>query len=166
MKQYINAHTARGYWGFGVVVRREKKSKYYRGSRTHGWGRVGQHRRSGRKGGRGRAGFHKHKWTWVMVYAKEMFGKHGFSRPLSILPNWKIINVGELDEMAEELVKHGLAKIEEGKIYVDVSTLGYNKVGGRGKVTKPLVIFALKATENAVRKLEEAGGSFINLKGG
>lgn len=148
-----------------MVVRREKKSKYYRGSRTHGWGRVGQHRRSGRKGGRGRAGFHKHKWTWVMAYSKEYFGKHGFTRHPSLVPSWRIINVGKLDEIAEEMVKRGLARVEEGKIHVDLLKLGYNKVGGSGRVTKPLVVYALEATENAVRKIEEAGGSFVIVKG-
>ncbi|MEM4427493.1 MAG: 50S ribosomal protein L15, partial [Zestosphaera sp.] len=39
-----------------------------RGSRTHGYGRVGQHRKAGSRGGRGAAGLHKHKWTWVVKY--------------------------------------------------------------------------------------------------
>jgi hypothetical protein len=36
-----------------MVVRKEKKSRKMRGSRTHGYGRVGQHRKAGSRGGRG-----------------------------------------------------------------------------------------------------------------
>lgn len=149
-----------------VSVRREKKSRYYRGSRTHGWGRVAQHRRSGRKGGRGRVGYHKHKWTWVMAYARDWYGKHGFTRHPSLVAQKRIINVGELDEKIEELLKVGLAKLEGDAIRVDIAELGFNKLGGKGKVTRKLVVAAPEATENAVRKLEEAGGALIKVVGG
>jgi len=149
-----------------VSVRREKKSRYYRGSRTHGWGRVAQHRRSGRKGGRGRVGYHKHKWTWVMVYARDWYGKHGFTRHPSLVAQRKVINVGELEERIDELLRAGLARQEGESIHVDITALGFNKLGGKGRVTKKLVVVALEATENAVRKLEEAGGAFVKVGGG
>jgi len=149
-----------------VSVRREKKSKYYRGSRTHGWGRVAQHRRSGRKGGRGRVGYHKHKWTWVMAYARDWYGKHGFVRHPSLVAEKKVINVGELDERADELLKTGLAVLEGDAIRVDIRVLGYNKLGGKGRVTKKLVVVAPEATEAAVRKLEAAGGALMKVEGG
>ncbi|RLE68141.1 MAG: 50S ribosomal protein L15 [Thermoprotei archaeon] len=148
-----------------MVVRRRKKSRYYRGSRTHGWGRVAQHRRSSRKGGRGRAGYHKHLWTWVTAHAKEWFGKHGFTRHPSLVTEWRVINVGELDEMADELVAKGVARVEEGRIVVDVRELGFNKLGGRGRVTRPLVVVAPRATGRAVEKLKAAGGDFMGIGG-
>lgn len=149
-----------------MSVRREKKSRYYRGSRTHGWGRVAQHRRSGRKGGRGKVGYHKHKWTWVMVYARDWYGKHGFTRHPSLVVQRKVINIGELDERIDELLKTGLARQEGDVIRVDITALGFNKLGGKGRVTRKLVVAALEATENAVRKLEEAGGAFVKVGGG
>ncbi len=148
-----------------VSVRREKKSKYYRGSRVCGWGRTGQHRRSGRKGGRGHAGYHKHYWTWVVKYAPDWFGKHGFTRPPSIVPQYRGINVGQLDEVAEELLKKGVAKEEDGKIRINIVKLGFNKLLGGGRVTKPLIVETIKATEEAVRKIEEAGGKVVILGG-
>ena len=144
-----------------MVVRREKKSKYMHGTRTWGWGRVGQHRRSGRKGGRGRVGYHKHKWTWVVKYAPDWYGKHGFTRHPSIVPVYRILNVGVLDEMIEDLAAKGIARVEGGKYFVDITKLGYNKLGGSGRVTKPIVVETIKATEEAVRKIEEAGGKVI-----
>jgi len=142
-------------------VRREKKSKYHRGSRTCGWGRVAQHRRSGRKGGRGRVGYHKHKWSWVMAYARDWYGKHGFTRHPSLVAEARVVNVGELDERADELVRAGLAQVEGDVVRVDITQLGYNKLGGRGQVTRKLVVIGLEATEGAVRKLQAAGGAFI-----
>ena len=143
------------------MVRREKKSKYYRGSRTCGWGRVAQHRRSGRKGGRGRVGYHKHKWTWVMVYARDWYGKHGFARHPSLVAEMKVINVGELDERIDDLLKAGFARLENDVVYVDITSLGFNKLGGRGRVTRKLAVMGVEATERAVRKLEAVGGFFI-----
>ncbi len=142
-------------------MRREKKSKYHRGSRTCGWGRVAQHRRSGRKGGRGRVGYHKHKWSWVMAYARDWYGKHGFTRHPSLVAEARVVNVGELDERADELVRAGLAQVEGDVVRVDITQLGYNKLGGRGQVTRKLVVIGLEATEGAVRKLQAAGGAFI-----
>lgn len=147
------------------MVRREKKSKYYRGSRTCGWGRVGQHRRSGRKGGRGKVGYHKHKWTWVMVYARDWYGKHGFTRHPSLVAKTNVINVGELDEHINDLLKAGIARLENDAIHIDITQLGFNKLGGRGRVTKKLVVVGPKATKGAVRKLNAVGGVFIK-KGG
>jgi len=144
-----------------MVVRREKKSRYMRGSRTHGWGRVGQHRRRGRKAGRGKVGYHKHKWTWTVKYAPDWYGSKGFTRHPSITPQRKMINVGVLDEMAEELLEKGIAVKEGDMINIDVTKLGYNKLGGEGKVTRPLLIYTLEATERALSKVKEAGGKVV-----
>ncbi|MEM0231544.1 MAG: hypothetical protein QXG78_00335, partial [Candidatus Methanomethyliaceae archaeon] len=68
-----------------MVVRREKKVRKQRGSRTYGWGTVGQHRKSGMRGGFGNAGLHKHKWSWTIKYGKDHFGKYGFIRPKAVV---------------------------------------------------------------------------------
>jgi len=149
-----------------MVVRRDRKSRYYRGSRTHGWGRVAQHRRSGRKGGSGMSGFHKHKWSWVVKYMPDWYGKHGFTRHPSIVPAWRVLNVGRLDEMVDELVKRNLAKKVDGGVLVDITALGFNKLGGAGRVSRPLIVRTVKATENAVEKIVAAGGKVEVVGGG
>ncbi len=147
-----------------MVVRRKKKSKYYRGTRTCGYGRVGQHRKSGWRGGVGHAGYHKHYWTWVVKYCPDYFGKHGFTRPPELVPEAKCINVGTLDELAEDLVRKGLAeRKEDGKIIIDVTKLGFNKVLGRGRVTKPLIVKSYYFTNSAIKKIKEAGGDIVVL---
>ncbi len=146
-----------------MVVRREKKRKSLRGWRTHGWGRVGQHRRSGSRGGRGRAGYHKHYWSWVVKYAPDWFGKRGFTRPPRIQPRLKCINVGELCERIEEWVSAGLAKRLDGGYEVDLTKLGYEKLLGRGRVDKPLTVKIYTVSKIAVKKIEAIGGKVIAM---
>ena len=57
---------------------RLRKIRRQRATRYMGWGQVGQHRASGRRGGKGHTGFLKHKWTWTVKYDPSMFGKTGF----------------------------------------------------------------------------------------
>ncbi|RLE60757.1 MAG: 50S ribosomal protein L15 [Thermoprotei archaeon] len=148
-----------------MVVRREKKRKYYRGSRTYGWGRVAQHRRSGRKGGRGMVGYHKHKWTWTVKYAPDWYGKHGFTRHPSLVLVYRIMNVGKLDEVLEDLVQKGLAKIENENYVVDLTRIGINKLTGSGKVTKKIIVRTHKATRKAIEKIESLGGKVELISG-
>ncbi|MEM3553697.1 MAG: uL15 family ribosomal protein [Candidatus Bathyarchaeia archaeon] len=133
-----------------------RKIRKKRGSRTCGYGRVGQHRKSGSKGYR-RAGRHKHGWTYVIKYEPEYFGKKGFTSPKNLRREEKVINVGELEEIAE---KYG-GKTEEGKILLDLESLGYTKLLGVGKVTQPLVVKVASCSKSAAEKIEEAGGRVI-----
>ncbi|WFO75817.1 uL15 family ribosomal protein [Desulfurococcaceae archaeon MEX13E-LK6-19] len=147
-----------------MVVRRRKKSRKLRGrTRTMGWGRIGQHRKSGSRGGFGLVGFHKHKWSWTVKYAPNWFGKHGFTQPPAIVAEINGINVGVLDEIAYELESKGIAEKENGKIVIDVTKLGFNKVLGRGRVTRPLKVITPAITESARKKIEEAGGEVVVL---
>lgn len=133
-----------------------RKIRKKRGSRTQGYGRVGQHRKSGSKGMR-KAGRHKHGWSYVVKYEPEYFGKKGFTSPQSLRQTVKVINVGELDEMAEML--KGVEK--EGKIFVDLESLGYTKLLGGGKVTKPMIIKVASYSRSAAEKIKKAGGEIL-----
>ncbi len=146
------------------MVRRFKPAvKYRRGSRTHGWGRVGQHRKSGGSGGKGMVGFHKHKWSLVMKYGESgtgwpFYGKHGFKQPEVITVEWRPINVGKLAEIIKELKKEGKAKEEGGKYVINLLDIGYNKLLGGGEVDIPMVVYTPVASRLAVEKIEKAGG--------
>ncbi|MGC8998085.1 MAG: uL15 family ribosomal protein [Candidatus Bathyarchaeia archaeon] len=132
-----------------------RKIRKKRGTRTCGYGRVGQHRKSGSKGYR-KAGRHKHGWTYVIKYEPDYFGKNGFTSPKSLRREVKVINVGELEEIAE---KYG--KTEDGKILIDLEGLGYTKLLGSGKVTKPIIVKVSSCSKSAVEKIEEAGGKVL-----
>jgi len=146
-----------------MVVRRRKKIRKLRGSRTHGYGSHKKHRGGGSRGGRGRAGMHKHKWTYTVKYEPEHFGKKGFVRPRKVVKKPKAINLKELDKLAENLLEKGLAEKEGEKIKINVLRLGYEKVLGNGKLTKPLIVEARIFSEKAIKKLEEAGGRAVKV---
>jgi len=69
------------------------------------------------------------------------------------------LNVGGLDENVS-LLKSGE---EKGVPIIDLTSLGYVKVLGSGKVTRPLIVKATEFTELAIRKIEEAGGKAIKV---
>lgn len=168
--------------------------KKYRGSRTCGGGSHKKRRGAGHRGGRGNAGVHKHKYLKFLKLEKlglYEFGKHGFTRPRSVVEEFsreKVlrsrlkelkeqgkldektyrilksrpeINVGDLDAIVESLVSLGLAEKREGKFYVDLSNLGYSKLLGAGKVSKAIEVKVESATEKAVEKLRAAGGGVV-----
>ncbi|MEM2145435.1 MAG: uL15 family ribosomal protein [Candidatus Jordarchaeaceae archaeon] len=141
------------------MIRRRKKSRKLRGSRTHSWGQVGQHRSKGQKGGRGNTGGHKHHWIKIIKYQPNYFGKYGFTRYEGLVTLHQTINVGEIDQNAEKLA----TEKQEEMLVIDLNRLGYTKVLGSGKVTKPLIVKAETFSEKAKEKIEEAGGKTITL---
>lgn len=97
-------------------------------------------------------------WSWMVKYDPDHYGKSGFKRPQKTVYKYKTVNLAFLDEKLDELIIKGLASQEKGKIVVDVTRLGYNKVLGNGKITRPAIIKSPKFSESAVQKIEEAGG--------
>ena len=146
-----------------MVVRRRRKSRKLRGrTRTMGWGRIGQHRKSGSRGGKGAAGMHKHKWTWVIKYAPDWFGKRGFNPPrIKVGYEPVTMNVSQAEELALKLKLEGKAVEEEGKIVLNLAEMGVHKLLGKGNVSTPLKIIVPLASDEAKRKIEEAGGEVI-----
>ncbi|MCS7095670.1 MAG: 50S ribosomal protein L15 [Candidatus Bathyarchaeota archaeon] len=131
-----------------------RKTRKKRGSRTCGYGRVGQHRKSGSKGYR-RAGRHKHGWTYVITQEPEYFGKEGFTSPHSLKRKDKVINVGELDELSDKLQLKGEIPV------LDLDSLGYTKLLGKGKIVKPVTVKIAACSRSAAEKIREAGGQVI-----
>ncbi|MEM2874943.1 MAG: uL15 family ribosomal protein [Candidatus Hadarchaeales archaeon] len=144
-----------------MVTRRRKKVRKQRGSRTYGRGCAKRGRGSGERGGTGMSGGHKQKWSYVIRYMPDYFGKHGFTRPPELRRETKAINVGEIEERLEEFMKEGAASQEGDRIVVDVTKLGYDKVLGGGRVSRPIVAKSKNFADLAVKKLKEAGGDAI-----
>lgn len=139
-----------------MVVRRQKKQR--RGERTY----HGSHKKwrgGGSRGGRGQAGLHKYKWSYVTSYEPDHFGKRGIKSLTSKKIN--AINLKDLDQMTEKLLKQKLAEQEGNKIKIDLEKIGYDKLLGSGQVTKALVVEAKYFSKNAIKKLEEADGKAI-----
>lgn len=139
-----------------------KKTRKRRGSRTMGWGQVGQHRKHGEKGGR-KVGRHKHLWSYVIRYEPDYFGKSGFKTPKiaqgKAHPN--TINIGELDQIIDKQTRHKQITKKQGKPYIDLTALGYYKLLATGTLTKPALIKIEAYSETAAKKIQEAGGKLI-----
>jgi large subunit ribosomal protein L15 len=148
-----------------MVVRRKRKSRKLRGrSRTMGWGSVGQHRKSGSRGGKGAAGLGKHEWTWTIKYAPDWYGKRGFTPRRSKASYHKtVVNVGDLAEIVDRLKSTGKAKMEDGMVEVNLADMGVEKLLGEGEIMVPVKVIVSEASETAVKKIEEAGGKVVLL---
>lgn len=133
-----------------------RKIRKKRGSRTQGYGRVGQHRMSGSRGMR-KAGRHKQGWSYVIKYEPDYFGKRGNTSPNSLKRKVNVINAGALDELAEKLS----TEKKKDKFFIDLRSLGYTKLLGTGKVTKPLIVKVASYSKSAAEKIKKAGGQIL-----
>ena len=137
---------------------RKRKSRKQRDNRYFGWGQVGQHRKSGGRGGKGKAGGRKHFWIRTVKYNPDRYRNIGFKPPSSLEPEPEIINVGELEHIARQV--HGDYNLTDfGEL--DLNQLGIDKLLGRGKISVPLKIKVDEISASAREKIEEAGGSII-----
>lgn len=143
------------------MIRKRKKIRTKRGSRSCGGGNVKKRKGGGHRGGRGLAGGGKNKKTKAdMVRQKypNHFGKFGFKRPQAVIKKETTINVQELDQNIAAYVKEGIATQKGDLITMDVTVLGVTKVLGAGKVTHRLNVTAPAFSKSAVTKIEKAGG--------
>jgi large subunit ribosomal protein L15 len=131
-----------------------RKTRKNRGSRTQGYGRIGQHRKSGSQGYR-KAGRHKHLWSYVTTHEPNYFGKHGFTSPQSLTRKTNIINIAQLETLTTQLPTEGKTPT------IDLTSLGYTKLLGTGKITKPLTIKIQSSSKSATEKIEQAGGKIL-----
>ncbi|TGC08479.1 uL15m family ribosomal protein [Methanolobus halotolerans] len=134
-------------------------TKKFRGSRTCGGGTSKNRRGAGNRGGRGRCGENAHHATRALQLGYRRGHQRGFSRPLKTIRDTSIVNVGELDELADQLVEDGFAELREEVYYIDLNGLGIEKVLGAGRVSKKLIVTAGNFSATAKSKIEGAGGS-------
>ena len=123
-----------------------KIRKAHRGTRNCGRGKKGSRRRDS---GRGLAGSNKHRLSWIV---KNMPGHFG-AESMNGKPKSKTVNIGYLNEWA----------VTNGKDEVDALVLGFQKVLGRGDVTKAITVRAKAFTASAKEKIESAGGKALTV---
>lgn len=136
-----------------MTVNRRKKNSRQRGRKFHGWGRgKAHHKGAGNRGGVGGAGSGKRagqKKPSHWIHGRH-YGKYGFKSKAV-----KKINPVNL-EYIDDLVKKGLIKDR-----VDLKELGFNKLLGKGKLSKKLKIIVESASEKAIEKVKEVGGEVV-----
>ncbi len=139
------------------------RSKKFRGKRTHGRGHKAG-RGAGLRGGRGNAGLHKHKYMTLVKHHPDHFGGHGFKRHPYLTKRKKSINIAEVEERLGEFMEKGVAEKKEGTIKIDLTSIGVEKLLGRGNVKSKLTIIVPEASSKAQSKIEEAGGAVQTLQ--
>ena len=141
------------------MATRLRKSRRQRGTRFCGWGQIGQHRASGSRGGVGNAGKHKHFYIRTLKEEPEHFGHEQFhALRKSDITRW--VNLKDLNQ----LMKYSKAS-EDGKVVLDLSELGYEKLLGAGRVDAVVSVKVKKASKSAKEKITEAGGEVLVLDG-
>jgi len=130
-----------------------RKIRKKRGSRTQGFGRVGQHRKSGSKGRR-KAGRHKHGWSYVLRYEPDYFKKKKL-KPRIDKSEIRILNLKDLEELALQ------EAIGKKKIILDLEKMGYDKLLGTGKLSLPVTVKVSACSETARERIEAVGGKVL-----
>ncbi|WP_287583260.1 uL15 family ribosomal protein, partial [Candidatus Borrarchaeum sp.] len=135
------------------MIRKRRKTRKYRGSRVHGFGRVGQHRKAGMRGGKGWAGKNKHLKSGLTEAERATIGSFGFKRPVKLRKPDKSINISKLEELIETLPEdtEGV-QFSDQSVEIDVTLFGYNKILGGGKITRIMNVKAYSFSEKAIEK--------------
>ena len=141
------------------MATRTRKTRKFRGSRTHGWGQVGQHRASGHKGGLGVAGQLKHHFSSMLKENPDHFGHDSTHTPHpNIIKKWT--SVRDLDDL---FTKFGTK--EGGKNVIDLTRNGYDKLLGGGKISNVYAVKVKQFTASAEEKIKQAGGEVLSDNG-
>ncbi|MFX1287216.1 MAG: uL15m family ribosomal protein [Promethearchaeota archaeon] len=144
-----------------------------RGTRTQGYGKVGQHRKAGQRAGKGKTTQWKKSKKSYYLKQKELgfpdpdwnLGKRGFKRPQDIKRIYHIntLNIKELDSKIEDLTLNNIA-IKSGNTYsINLKDINIQKILGRGEITKKVNLTVEKASKRAIEKIESAGGKVTLL---
>ena len=115
-----------------------------RGQKWHGYGAKKKHRGKGSHGGKGYAGSHKHKWSYIVKYEPEHFGHKGFT---SLKKKNKEINIDQLNKLIKNTKE------------INLNEKGFTKLLGRGNITKSVKVTVDQCSAMAREKIESAGGT-------
>ena len=141
-----------------MSLNRRKKSIKFRGHHTHGYGSKKKHRGSGHQGGVGMAGTgkkadQKKPSIWK---DKKYFGRHGF---VSRYKTIRSLNIFYIEEHFDDLVKSGKIQKAGDSYVLNLKDFNAAKLLGSGSVTRKYKISADFASETAVSKVQEKGGT-------
>lgn len=139
-----------------MTVRTRKRKNWLRGQRTHGSGDTKNRRGAGSRGGRGRAGSHKHKFN---LYA----GTFGTERPkMHSKKEVKTINLDLLVQLLPKWIEEKKIEKTPAGIIIDGQKIGFDKILGKAhNLKEKLVIKNMKTSKKAAEKILAAKGKII-----
>jgi large subunit ribosomal protein L15 len=143
-----------------MTTNKRRKVTKYRAHTTHGGGHRKKRRGAGNRGGRGRAGSGKRGKARKPSFSK--LGKHGFTPRGSISRRKskenKTINLDKLQVLVQN------KKITEKEGVIDLTSMGFQKLLGTGKINLKIQVKVAQCSKRAEEKLKAAGGSIISEK--
>jgi large subunit ribosomal protein L15 len=144
-----------------------------RGTRTQGYGTVGQHRKAGQRVGKGKTTQWKKSKKSYYLKQKELgfpdpdwnFGKRGFNRPQDIIRIYQVnaLNLKDLDAKIEDLTLKNVATKSGNTYTLNLKDINIQKILGRGDINKKINLTVNKASKRAIEKIESAGGKVTLL---
>lgn len=150
-----------------------RKIRKKRGTRTVGYGKVGQHRKTGQRAGRGKTTQWKKSKRSYYLKQKELgfpdpdwkVGKRGFKRPQDVVRINKVntLNIRDLDYQIDNLVLDNKASKTGNRYAINLNDIYIQKILGRGQINKSINITVNKASKRAIEKIEAAGGKITLL---
>ncbi len=134
-----------------MVVRRKKKTGKLIGQRYHGGGDTKNRIGAGTRGGRGKAGSPKHKFSKYYV---------DFGVKIKLKPKEKgdTVNLSELEKYLNKKLEKKLIEKKEDVFVVDGKKCRLHKILGRGNTKIKIDAVNVKATQDAKTKIESVGG--------
>jgi len=88
------------------------------------------------------------------------FGKHGFVRHVPGVGERSYINVGDLEDILNSITNR--KKLKEGEAQtIDLVELGFDKLLGSGRISRPVTVRVRSVSELAKTKIQNAGGQII-----
>ncbi|MBM3281817.1 MAG: hypothetical protein FJY86_00555 [Candidatus Diapherotrites archaeon] len=139
-----------------MVVRKRRRANKQLGERTHGHGDTKNWRGSGNRGGVGRAGSHKHKFSKYWMTFGNKVRMHSFHI------KGKSLNVGQVSQQIEKWMKQGKVTQEDDMIVIDGAKVGLSTLLGSGDVKGEWYVKNVRVTEKARSKIEEANGEIAD----
>jgi large subunit ribosomal protein L15 len=131
-----------------MVVRKEKRSRKYLGTRRWGAGNVKNARGSGDRGGVGRGG-RKHKFTYMTAKTPELIKRRGFTP----------FGAAKMDEITLDGINRLLKQKETaGKGEIELRNC---KVLSNGTLEEGVRIKASAFSKKAIEKIKSAGGEAL-----
>ncbi len=138
------------------MVRPGKRNRKFLGTRNHGKGNAKNRRGKGGKGGWGRAGMHKHRFSYVTVHERKWMENGGHMGFHSLQDNsLPTLNLWNIQGMAHK----GELKSEDGKFVLEFA----GKILGTGNLSSPVIVRALAASEAAIERINASGGKFESM---
>ncbi|MCH8519552.1 MAG: uL15 family ribosomal protein [Nanoarchaeota archaeon] len=168
-----------------MLRQKRKKSQSLRGTNSHGWGHKKKHRGSGSRGGFGLAGTGARgdvKKTSVLTEAKKLkmligaqrgvkiskiklgkdyFGKRGFTSIYK--KSDKTMSLNYIETQFKSIEELGAVEKDKEFYVINAKALKVDKILGKAKLSRKLVVIVDEISSSAKACIEEAGGRVEGL---